>query len=160
MVPYAAYAGSWGSPESSESKTLGTWALARCLAKRIAIYIYRWKRPRMRRRRLHMSRTDPKRHREDLRTTNRQDSTDTAVMVASSISRIKIIIFFGPKAVSHCSLWTINERNDTRSRVVPIFLKPSVSPRLAASRPGREAVCGRKGRRTSTGLHRAVLTHH
>ena len=73
---------------------LGLWL--RQLAKRVAIYIYRWKRPRMRRRRLHMSRTDQKQLPGDLRTTNRQDSTDAAAMAASSISRIKKIIFFAP----------------------------------------------------------------
>ena len=34
-----ACADSWGSPESSGSKTWGTWALARCLAERIASYV-------------------------------------------------------------------------------------------------------------------------
>ena len=38
-----------------------------------------------------------KRPRGDLRTTNRQDSTDAPAMVASSISRIKKINFFGPQ---------------------------------------------------------------
>ena len=56
---------------------------------------------RMRRRRLPMSSTDPERHPRDLGTTNRQDSTDAPAMVASSISRIKKIIFFGPQYVSH-----------------------------------------------------------
>ena len=50
----------------------------------------------MRRRRLHMYLTDPRRPRGDLRTTNRQDSTDAPAMVASSISRIKKLIFLDP----------------------------------------------------------------
>ena len=50
----------------------------------------------MRCRRLHMSSSDPRRPRGDLRTTNRQDSTDAPAMVASSISRIKKLIFLDP----------------------------------------------------------------
>jgi hypothetical protein len=56
-----------------------------------------WKRPRMRRRQLHVYSTDPKRPQGDLRTTNRQDSTDAAVMAGPSISRIKKNTFFGPQ---------------------------------------------------------------
>ena len=40
MVPYAACGSAWGSPEGSGSKTWGTWALARCLDERIALYVY------------------------------------------------------------------------------------------------------------------------
>ena len=36
-------------------------------------------------------------------------------MAASSISRIKKIIFFAPQEVSHWSLWTISEPNDTQT---------------------------------------------
>ena len=36
-------------------------------------------------------------------------------LVASSISRIKKNNFFGPQEVSHCSLWTINERKNTQA---------------------------------------------
>ena len=43
-----------------------------------------------------MSTTDPKQPPRDLGTTNRQDSTDAAAVVASSISRIKKIIFAPP----------------------------------------------------------------
>ena len=39
MVPKTACAGSWCSPESSGSKTLGTWAGDRCVAERIASYV-------------------------------------------------------------------------------------------------------------------------
>ena len=56
---------------------------------------------RMRRRRVHVTSSDPRRPQGDLRTTNRQDSTDAPAMVASSISRIKKINFFGPQYVSH-----------------------------------------------------------
>ena len=48
----------------------------------VLICIHRWKRPRMRYKRLSTSSTDPKRPRGDLRTANRQDSgatTDTRV---------------------------------------------------------------------------------
>ena len=69
----------------------------------------------MRCRRLHVYSTDPRRPQGDLRATNRQDSIDAPAMVASSISRIKKINFFGPQYVSHWSLWTISERNDTRT---------------------------------------------
>ena len=59
-------------------------------------------RPRgMRRRRLPMSSYDLSETRGDLRTTNRQDSAGTAAVVASSLSRIKKIIFFTPQYVSH-----------------------------------------------------------
>ena len=74
----------------------------------LLICIHRWKRPRMRRRRLPMSSSDPRRPRRDLGTTNRQDSTDAPAMAASSISRIKkkkisaprncILDLFGPRA--------------------------------------------------------------
>ena len=67
----------------------------------LLICMHRWKPPRMRSRRLPTSTTDQKRPPGDLRTTNRQDSTDAPAMVASSISRIKRNIFFGPQEVSH-----------------------------------------------------------
>ena len=67
----------------------------------LLICMYRWERPRMRCRRQPMSSSDPRRPWGDLRTTNRQDSTDAPVMAASSISRIKKIIFFAPQEVSH-----------------------------------------------------------
>ena len=69
----------------------------------------------MRYRRLHTSSTDPMRPPGDLRATNRQDSTDAPAMVASSISRIKKINFFGPQEVSHCSLLTTNEPKAPRT---------------------------------------------
>ena len=62
----------------------------------VLICIHRWKRQRMRCRRLHVYSADPRRPRGALRTTNRQDSTDAAVMAGPSISRIKKINFFGP----------------------------------------------------------------
>ena len=46
--------------------------------------------------RLPTSSTDPRRLPRDLRATNRQDSTDAPAMVASSISRIKKLIFLDP----------------------------------------------------------------
>ena len=79
------------------------------------ICIHRWKRPRTRRRRLHVYSTDPRRSQGDLRTTNRQDSTDAPALVASSISRIKKINFFDPQFLSYCSLWTTNEPNAPRT---------------------------------------------
>ena len=69
----------------------------------------------MRRRRVPTSNTDPKRPPRDLRTTNRQDSTDAPAMVASSVSRHQEINFFGPQEVSHRSLWTSSELNDTQT---------------------------------------------
>ena len=56
-----------------------------------------WKRRRMRRRRLHVYSTYPKRTPGDLRAANRQDSIGAAVMAGPSISRIKKNIFFAPK---------------------------------------------------------------
>ena len=44
----------------------------------------------------HVYSSDPEQPQGDLRTTNRQDSTDAPAMAASSISRIKKIIFFAP----------------------------------------------------------------
>ena len=73
------------------------------------------KRPRMRRKRLHMSTTTLKRPPGDLRITNRQDSTDAPAMVGSSISRHQEINFFCPQEVSHWSLWTSSEPNDTQT---------------------------------------------
>ena len=76
----------------------------------------------MRRRRLHMYFIDRNRPRGDLRTTNRQDSIDAPAMAASSISRITKLNFFAPQEVSHWSLWTMSERNDTQTtacRAVP-----------------------------------------
>ena len=49
---------------------------------------------------LHMYITDPRRPRGHAWTTNRQDSTGAAAMVASSISRIKKINFFAPQLCS------------------------------------------------------------
>ena len=49
---------------------------------------YTGKRRRRRYRRLNVYFTDPRQPRGDLRTTNRQDSTDAPALVASSISRI------------------------------------------------------------------------
>ena len=63
----------------------------------LLICMHRLERPRMRRRRLHMSTTDPRRLRGDLRTTNRQDSAGAAAMAASSISRIKKNNFFNSR---------------------------------------------------------------
>ena len=79
----------------------GSWCRSADCWGPVLICIHRWKHRCMRRRRLPMSSTDPRRPRGDLRTTNRQDSTDAPVMAASSISRIKKIIFFGPQYVSH-----------------------------------------------------------
>ncbi len=63
----------------------------------LLIYMHRWKPPRVRCRRLRMSTTDQKRPLGDLRAATRQDSIDAAVMAASSITRIKKIIFFAPQ---------------------------------------------------------------
>ena len=54
------------------------------------------KRRRMRRRRLNVYSTDPRRPLGDLRAPNRQDSTDAAVMAGPAISRIKKIPFWAP----------------------------------------------------------------
>ena len=79
----------------------------------LLICMHRWNPPRVRCRRLRASSTDPNRPPGDLRTTNQQDSTDAPAMVASSVSRHQEINFFGPRYVSHWSLWTISEPNDT-----------------------------------------------
>ena len=68
----------------------------------------------------------PRRPRGHLRTTNRQDSTDAPAMVASSISRIKKINFFGPQEVYHRSLWTISELNDTQTAACRIWFRTLV----------------------------------
>ena len=58
-------------------------------------------------------------------------------MVASSVSRHQEINFFGPQYVSHCSLWTISERNGTQTAAcricVPnlVCLSPSKRPPAA-----------------------------
>ena len=80
----------------------------------------------MRGRRLPMSSSDPRRPRGDLRTTNRQDSIDAPALVASSISRIKKINFFGPQEVSHRSLWTSSEPNGTRKVAWRILIQKLV----------------------------------
>jgi hypothetical protein len=56
-----------------------------------------WQRRRRRRRRLRTTITTPKRPQGDLRTTNRQDSTDAPAMAASSVSRHQEINFFDPQ---------------------------------------------------------------
>ena len=43
-------------------------------------------------------------------------------MAASSISRIKKINFFGPQEVSHCSLWTSSEPNDTQTAACGVLI--------------------------------------
>ena len=95
------------------------------------------KRPRMRRRRLPTSSTDPRRPRGDLRTTNRLDSTGAAVMVGPSISRIKKINFFGPQFLSHCSLWTTNEPDATRTTACRCMLAFASALHAASSASGR-----------------------
>ena len=92
----------------------------------LLIYMHRWKPPRVRCRRLRVYSTDPKRAPRDLGTTNRQDSTDAPAMVASSISRIKKINFFGPQEVYHRSLWTISELNDTQTAACRIWFRTLV----------------------------------
>ena len=54
----------------------GSWYLSTHCWGPVLICIHRWKRPRMRGRRLPTSSTDPRRLPRDLRATNRQDSTD------------------------------------------------------------------------------------
>ena len=111
-----------GAPQRALNPKLGgLWLWPDVWLRELPTCIYRWKRPRMRRRRLHMSCTIPQRSQGDLRTTNRQDSASAAVMAGPSISRIKKNIFFGPQYVSHWSLWTINERNDTRRALYPLL---------------------------------------
>jgi hypothetical protein len=52
--------------------------------------------------------------------------------VASSISRIKKINFFGPQEVSYRSLWTISEPNDAQTTAVAfVFMLASVLQLLA-----------------------------
>ena len=78
-----------------------------------------------------------KRPQGDLRAPPRQDSIDAAVMARPSTSRHQGINFFGPQEVSHCSLWTISERNGTQTAAcricVPnlVCLSPSKRPPAA-----------------------------
>ena len=69
----------------------------------------------MRRRRLRTSSTDQKRPLGDLRTTNRQDSTDAPAMAASSVSRHQEINFCGPQESSYLSLGAISGPNGTQT---------------------------------------------
>ena len=102
------------SPVPFAWRRLGPTKLLNCWGP-VLICIHRWKRPRMRRRRLPMSSSDPRRPRGDLRTTNRQDSAGTAALVASSISRNKKINSFAPQYVSHWPLWTVSQPNDSQT---------------------------------------------
>ena len=70
----------------------------------VLICIHRWKRPRMRCRRLTMSSSDPRRLQGDLGATNRQVAIDAAVMVGPSITRIKKYFFRPPGSVPLISL--------------------------------------------------------
>ena len=79
------------------SSIFNPWSRAMERKGPVLICIYCWEHRRMRGRRLPMSSSDPRRPRGDLRTTNRQDSIDAPALAASSISRIKKIIFFGPQ---------------------------------------------------------------
>ena len=78
-----------GAPQRALDRNLWQIMVNRGIAQRtMGDVFYTWKPPRRRRRRLHVYSTDPKQHQGGLRTTTRQDSTDTAVMVGPSISRI------------------------------------------------------------------------
>ena len=102
----------------------------------LLICMHRWKPPRVRCRRLRTSNSDQKRPQGDLGTTNRQVSTDAPAMVGSSISRHQEINFFGPQYVSHCSLWTISERNGTQTAACRIYV-PNLVCLSPSKRPPR-----------------------
>ena len=118
-------------PESSGSKTLGDQGQQNYGAKDHGRCILHWKRRRRRRRRLHTTRSDPERPLGDLRTTNRQVSTDAAAMVGPSISRITKLIFSAP---SKCPIdifgLLVNGAVLKRLHVTTCITKTSVS-RLA-----------------------------
>ena len=83
-----------GAPQRALDRNLWQIMVQSNRAQRtLLICMHRWKPPRMRCRRLPTSTTDQKRPPGDLRTANRQDSIDAAVMAGPSISRIKKIIF-------------------------------------------------------------------
>ena len=87
-----------GAPQRALDRNLWQIMVQSNRAQRtLLICMHRWKPPRMRCRRLPTSTTDQKRPPGDLRTANRQDSIDAAVMAGPSISRIKKIIFFAPQ---------------------------------------------------------------
>ena len=85
-------------PESSGSKTLGDHGGDIWAAEHLSSYVSTaGSAPRMRRRRLSMSSTDPRRLPRDHRAKNRQDSTDAAVHAGPVISRIKNYFFSPPR---------------------------------------------------------------
>ena len=83
------------------------------------------KRQRIRRRRLHVYSTDPRRPQGDLFGRDRQDSTARPPCGLVRLGAAnQEITFFGPQYVSHRSLWTISELIDTQTaacRVAPVF---------------------------------------
>ena len=93
-TPHAAVLGAL--QRALDRKLWGIMVQSNRAQRTMLICMHRRKPPRMRCRRLPTSTTDQKRPPGDLRTTNRQDSIDAPALVASSISRIKKIIFFGP----------------------------------------------------------------
>ena len=88
-----------GPSESSEAIAKLFMVLWAALMRELAEIC--WKRRRVRCRRLHVYGADPRQPQGDLRTTNRQDSTDAPAMAASSVSRHQEIIFFGSQELSH-----------------------------------------------------------
>jgi len=91
-----------GAPQRALDRNLWQIMVQSNRAQRtLLICMHRWKPPRVRCRRLRTSTTDQKRLLGDLRAANRQDSIDAPALVASSKSRIKKIIFFGPQYVPH-----------------------------------------------------------
>ena len=91
-----------GAPQRALDRNLWQIMVQSNRAQRtLLICMHRWKPPRVRCRRLRTSSTDPRRPRGDLRTTNRQDSTDAPAMAASSVSRHQEINFFDPQYVSY-----------------------------------------------------------
>ena len=91
-----------GAPQRALDRNLWQIMVQSNRAQRtLLICMHRYKRPRMRRRRLPTSTTDQKRPPGDLRATNRQDSTDAPAMVETSVSRHQETNFFGLRHVSH-----------------------------------------------------------
>ena len=93
---------------------------------------YTGKRRRRRYRRLNVYFTDPRRLRGDLRTTNRQDSTDAPAMAGSSISRIKKLIFSPPRKCPIALFGPISYGTVLERLLVAFDFEPSVSLSLSS----------------------------
>ena len=102
----------------------------------LLICMHRWERPRMRCRRLPMSSSDPKRPRGDLRTTNRQDSTDALAMAVSSISRMKKIFFSPPRTCPIDLFGPIANRTVLKQLHAAFHTNPTLNANMLISKLG------------------------